>query len=64
MQLQVVFSIYQLAKLRILQFYYDCLDRYVSRDCFQLMQMDTDGMYMAITNENFDNIIKAEMRRI
>ena len=63
MQLQA-FSVYQLAKLRILQFYYDCLDKYVIREDFQLIQMDTDSMYMAITDENFDNIIKHEMKRV
>ena len=62
MPLQVAFAVYQLAKLKILQFYYDCLDKYVSREDFQLIQMDTDSMYMAITDENFDNIIKHEMR--
>ena len=28
---QVTFAVYQLAKLKILQFYYDCIDKYMSR---------------------------------
>ncbi len=63
MPLQVASAVYQLAKLRILEFYYDCLDKYVSREDFQLIQMDTDSMYMAITDENFDNLIKPEMKK-
>ncbi len=63
MPLQVASAVYQLAKLRILEFYYDCLDKYVSREDFQLIQMDTDSMYMAITDENFENLIKPEMKK-
>ena len=29
-----------------------------------MMYMDTDSCYMAITAENFDNVIKPEMREI
>ena len=36
-------AVYQLAKLRMLQFYYDILDRYFHRRDFKLIQMDTDS---------------------
>ena len=35
------------------------IDKYISRDDFQLIQMDTDSMYIAITDEN---LIKNEMK--
>jgi hypothetical protein len=37
---------YQLAKLRMLQFYYDFLDKYVDRSDFQYIEMDTDNAYL------------------
>ena len=36
----------QLAKLRMLQFYYDCLDHFIDRRDFKLIQMDTDSTYL------------------
>ena len=33
--IQIGCAVYQLAKLRMLQFYYDCLDKYVDRSDFQ-----------------------------
>ena len=56
-------AVYQLAKLRMLEFYYDFLDKYVDRKDFELIQMDTDSMYMAISAEKLDNIIKPEMQK-
>lgn len=50
MPVQVGCAILQLAKLRMLEFYYDCLDKYIDRDNFQLMEMDTDSLYMAVGN--------------
>jgi len=44
--LQVGIAVYQLAKMKILQFYYDFLDKFVSREDFQLIQMDTDSLYI------------------
>lgn len=40
---QIGIAVYQLAKLRMLQFYYDILDRYFHRRDFKLIQMDTDS---------------------
>ena len=36
----------RLAKLRMLQFYYDCLDHFIDRRDFKLIQMDTDSTYL------------------
>ena len=40
---QIGIALYQLAKLRMQEFYYDFLDRYVDRRDFELIQMDTDS---------------------
>jgi len=46
--IQVASAIFDLAKLRMLQFYYDCLDKYIDRKDFQLIEMDTDSLYMGV----------------
>ena len=38
-------AVYQLAKLRMLEFYYNFLDKYLSRQDFELCCMDTDPFY-------------------
>ena len=41
------------AKLRMLEFYYDCVDKYLSIEDFEYSEMDTDSAYMAISGDNF-----------
>ncbi|KAG3068411.1 hypothetical protein PI125_g23420 [Phytophthora idaei] len=56
-------AIYQLAKLRMLQFYYDCIGFYFDRSDFQYQKMDTDSAYIAFSLENpFQDCIKSELR--
>ena len=59
---QIGIAVYQLAKLRMLEFYYDFLDRYVDRRDFELIQMDTDSNYMAISGDKLEDIVKPELR--
>ena len=54
-------EVYQLAKLRMLEFYYDFLDRYIDRRDFELIQMDTNSFYMAISDDSLDEIVKPDM---
>ena len=57
-------AVYQLAKLRMLEFYYDFLDNFCDRRNFELIQMDTDSFYMALSAEDFDDIINPEMKEL
>ena len=57
-------AVYQLAKLRMLEFYYDFLNKFCDRRDFELIQMDTDSFYMALSAEDFDDIIKPEMKEL
>ena len=59
---QIGIAVYQLAKLRMLEFYFDFLDRYVDRRDFELIQMDTDSNYMAISVDKLEDIIRPELR--
>ena len=36
------------AKLRMLEFYYDFVDKYIDQHDLELIQMDADSIYMAI----------------
>ena len=53
---------YQLAKLWMLEFYFDFLDRYVDRRNFELIQIDTDSNYMAISGDELEDIVCPELR--
>jgi hypothetical protein len=58
---QIGFTVYQLAKLRMLEFYYDCIDFYLDRSDYQAIQMDTDSMYLALSDTSFDKLVKPEL---
>jgi len=60
---QVGIAVYQLAKLRMLEFYYDFLDRYFDRRDFELIQMDTDSFYMAISGDRLEDIVRPEQKQ-
>ena len=45
-------AVYQLAKLQMLEFYYDFLDKYFSRKDFELCYMDTDSFYLAMSGDS------------
>ena len=55
---QVGIVVYQLAKLRMLQFYYEFLAFYLDRRDFELIQMDTDSMYFALSRERLEDAIR------
>ena len=53
---------YQLAKLRILEFYHDFLDRFVDCKDFELIQMDTDSLYFALSANKLEEVVKSELQ--
>ena len=57
-------AVYQLTKLRMLEFYYDFVDKFCDRRDFEVIQMDTDSLYMALSANDFDDIIKPEMKEL
>ena len=46
----------------MLEFYYDFLDKFVDRRDFELIQMDTDSNYMAISGAKLEDVVKPGMR--
>ena len=59
---QIAHFILQLAKLRMLEFYYDCLDYFLDRKDFVLAQCDTDSLYLAISGDNLEDVVKPERK--
>ncbi|KAK3737881.1 hypothetical protein QZH41_003157 [Actinostola sp. cb2023] len=59
---QVGIAVYQLAKLRILEFYYDFIDKYVARQDYELLQMDTDSLYLGLSATTLDKVVRPELR--
>ena len=53
--IQIGFQILQLAKLRMLEFYYDCLETLCHRSRFDMIEMDTDSAYFAIGGTFLDD---------
>lgn len=60
--IQLGFFILQYAKLHMLSFYYDFLDKNIDRSNFQLLESDTDSLYIEISSSRLDDIINPELR--
>lgn len=60
--IQIGSAIFQLAKLRMLEFVYNFLKIYVDDSDYQIIEMDTDSIYLSISADSFDSIIKPQMR--
>ena len=61
MPIQLSAAILSYAILRMLQFLYDFLNKFVDRSDMNMMYIGTDSCYMTINSENFKDIIKPEM---
>ena len=61
--IQVGYFVYQYAKLRMLQFYYDCIREFFDESDFVLGEMDTDSLYMMISSHCLDDIVKDDKRQ-
>jgi len=55
------FFVYQYAKLRMLQFYFDFMLKFVDPKDFQYIEMDTDSAYMALSAPTLEEVIKPDM---
>ena len=60
--IQIGFFILNYAKLRMLEFYYDCLCKYIDRSKFECVQMDTDSLYFVLAAKNLCDAVKDHLR--
>jgi hypothetical protein len=56
--IQVGYFVLQIAKLRMLEFYYDFLDVFLERESYMLSHMDTDSLYIALAKKDLMSSIK------
>ena len=59
----VGFFVYQLAKLRMLDFHFECVDKYIDRSNYELCEMDTDSLYMVLSTASLEEAVRPELRR-
>ena len=59
--IRIGYFILQYAKLRMLQFYFDFMIKFVSSEKFQYCVMDTDSAYIALAGPTLGYVIKPEM---
>ena len=59
--IHIGFALLQYAKLRMLEFYYNFLRKYLDWNNFQLIQMDTESFYNAISEKNIINYSKLKV---
>ena len=59
---QVGIVVYQLAKLCVLEFDYDFLDKFVDQKDFELLQMDTDSLYFRLSAKKLEDVIRPKLQ--
>ena len=60
--LQIGCMVYQHAKQRMLEFYYDFMDKFFDRSDWEYCEMDTDSAYMAVSHPDWESLVKPELR--
>ena len=59
---QVGIVVYQLAKLCVLEFDYDFLDKFVDQKDFELLQMETDSLYFRLSAKKLEDVIRPKLQ--
>ncbi len=59
---QLAYYILQLAKLHMLSFHYDFLDKFLSREDYEMCEFDTDSSYFACTRGSLEAAVRPELR--
>ena len=60
--IKIGFFVFTYAKLRMLEFYYHCIDTYLDRRDYQYLEMDTDSAYMALAGDSLEELVKEDKR--
>ena len=60
--IQLSFTVLQLAKLRILQIYYDFFQAKCEPGTYEICQMDTDSLYFSFSKPDLASIVKPEYK--
>ena len=60
--IQLAVFILNLAKLRLLSFAYDEIDRLVGRSDYMHLETDIDSLYMALSKPTLDEVVKPHLK--
>ena len=60
--IQIGFFVFAYAKLRMLEFYYHCIDAFLERRDFQYLEMDTDSAYMSLAGDSLEELVKPDKK--
>ena len=60
--IQLAVFILNLAKLRLLAFAYDEIDRLVDQSDYMLLETDTDSLYMALSKPTLNEVVKPHLK--
>lgn len=52
---------YQYKKLQMLEFYYDFLDKFEEKEDFQLCEIDTESLYLALSKPTLLEVVKPDI---
>ena len=56
------FLLLQYAKQRILELYYNFFEKFCDADKYEELEMDTDSLYFALSEENLEDVVLPEKR--
>ena len=59
--LQIGIAVYSYAKLNLICFW-DFLNKYLVNDYYQIMECDTDSLYLALAKDTLDECVKPELK--
>ncbi len=59
--IQIAIAVYSYAKLRLIEFW-EFINKYLVNDLYQLMECDTDSLYIAFARDTIDECVKAELK--
>ena len=57
---QIGIAVFNYAKLRLIEFW-EFINHYLVNDLYQIMECDTDSLYIAFARENIDECVKPEL---
>ena len=56
------FFVFTYAKLRMLQFYYHCIDAFLDRRDFQYLEMDTNSAYVSLGGKSLEELVNPDKK--
>ena len=61
--IHLAFSVYNQAKLKMLMFVYECIEKYLPKPKYTLIVCDTDSVYLGLTTETFDDAVRPHLKK-